>query len=164
MLISMQTRTEPVLRGITIVCAIFLLLAIMMPNFLARTSWESGKRNKSTVMVDSAASYVGLVSLYGLVACVALAISAWRRLKVASTLVATAAFAGAAYVIGNFWLGLSRGIVLLDGSPVSTMGYPNWTVRWPPMLPLFALAAVIGAVSTLMLAISWLRQPEAPTP
>ena len=162
-MMSMQTRTDPALRGITIVCAIFLLFAIMMPNFLARTSWERGKRNKSTVMVDSAASYVGLVSLYGLVACVALALGAWRRLQVVSVLVAAAAFAGAAYVIGNFWLGLSQGIVLLDGRPVSTMGYPNWTVRWPPMLPLFALAALIGAVSALVLAILWLRQPEAGT-
>ena len=159
-LVTTQLPSEIVLRRVAIGCAIVLVFAMIMPNYLARTSWESGKRNKSTVMVDSAASYVGLVSLYGLVACVSLAIGALRRQKVASMFVATAAFASAAYVIGNFWLGLSRGIVLLDGRPVSTMGYPNWTVRLPPMLPLFALAAGVGAVCALALAINWLRQPE----
>ncbi len=60
-------------------CALFLLFGILMPDWFARTSWSSGSRNSSTEIFDSPAGYVGLVSLCGLIAFVALAVSAWRR-------------------------------------------------------------------------------------
>ena len=165
-LASIGSEREPELRWIAICCAVFLLFAMIMPNFLARTSWASGKTNRGTTIIDSPASFVMWLSLYGLIACVALAVGFWRRrwVVVATTIVASVAFAGAMYVIVSYWLDFSRGVTVLDGHLVTEMKPPRWTVRWPPLLPLFALAAVIGAVSALMLAFSWLRQPQAPKP
>jgi hypothetical protein len=139
--------------------AVFLLLAMFMPNWLARTSWSSGRRHNFTSVVDSPASYVGLVSLCGLVAFIALAVALWRRWSPAAA-ASAAAFAYGAYVVGSFWLGLSQGVILLDGSLTPEMGPPRWTVHWPPLLPFFAIAAVIGALASLALAVSWLRLPR----
>ena len=161
---TIGSDTEPELRWIAICCAIFLLFAMVMPNVLARTSWASGNSDRGTRVVDSPASFVAWLSLYGIIACAALAVGFWRRrwVVVASTVIAGVAFAGAMYVIGSYWLDVSRGVTYLDGH-LSDMGPPRWRVRWPPMLPLFALAAVIGAVSAFVLVITWLRQPQAPT-
>jgi hypothetical protein len=140
-------------------CAIFLLLGMFMPNWLARTSWSrANRRNDFLSVIDSPASYVGLVSLCGLVAFVFLAIGLWRHSALAAVL-AAAAFAYAAYVEGNFWQGLSQGVVLLDGSPTPEMGPPRWMVHWPPLLPFFFVAAVFGTLSALALAVAWLRRP-----
>lgn len=140
-------------------CAIFLSLAMFMPNWLARTSWSRANRKNDFIsVIDSPASYVWLVSLCGLVAFAVLAIGLWRHSALAAAL-AAAAFAYAAYVAGNFWLGLSQGVVLLDGSPTPEMGPPRWTVHWPPLLPLFLVAAIVGTLSALALAVAWMRQP-----
>lgn len=135
-------------------CAIFLLLAMFMPNWLARTSWSrANRRNDFISVVDSPASYVWLVSLCGLVAFIALAIGLWRRWSIAAAL-AAAAFAYGAFVAGNFWLGLSRGVILLDGSP-SEMGPPRWVVHTPFLLPVFLAVAIVGALSAMALAVNW---------
>lgn len=91
---------EDTLRSIAFACAIFLLLAIAMPNWLARASWSSGGRNSRTTVIDSPASYVGLVSLAGIIAFVALAIGLWqRRGEIATALAAAATLAWGAYGI-----------------------------------------------------------------
>lgn len=139
-------------------CAVFLLLGIAMPGWLARTTWESGDRNGRSMVFDSPAGFVGLVSLCGTIAFVALAIGVWkRRWVVAAMLAAATAFAFAAYVSGSYWLGLSRGVALLEGH------YPmdsNWTVHWPPALPVFVFAAIGGAISALAVALYW-RRPRS---
>jgi hypothetical protein len=139
-------------------CAAILLLAMFMPDWFARTSWfrANGRDNFESV-IDSPASYVGLLSLCGLVACIALAIGIWRRWVVASAL-AAAAFASAAYVAGSSWWGISRGVALLDGQPIQEMVPPRWTVHWPTALPLFVIAAIVGAISALALAVYWQRR------
>jgi hypothetical protein len=59
--------------------AIFLTFAMFMPNWLARTSWSRANRKHDFISaIDSPASYVGFVSLWGFVACVALAVGLWR--------------------------------------------------------------------------------------
>jgi hypothetical protein len=141
-------------------CAIFLSLGIFMPNWMARTAWSRASRKHDFIsLIDSPASYVGLLSLCGIVAFVALSVAVWRRWAPAAVL-AAAAFAYSAYVAGNFWLGLSQGLVLLDGRTTSEMVPPRWTVHWPPLLPVFLGAAIVGAVSALTLAVSWQRQPK----
>lgn len=133
--------------------AVFLLFAMLMPNWFARTSWTSGGRTPSSV-IDSPASYVGFLSLCGFIALVALAIGAWRRWSVAAAM-AAATFACAAYVAGSSWWSISRGAALLDGKPVQDMGPPEWTMHWPTALPLFLLAAIVGAIGAVALAVSW---------
>lgn len=141
-------------------CAIFLTFAMFMPNWIARTSWSrANRRNDFMSVVDSPASYVGLVSLWGLIALVALIVAVWRR-SVFTGVLAAVAFACAAYVLGNFWLGLSRGVILLDGTPTPEMGPPRWEVHWPPMLPFFVAAAIVGVVSALVLAIASWQEPK----
>ncbi|HET7055506.1 MAG TPA: hypothetical protein VFI12_03535 [Thermomicrobiales bacterium] len=126
-----------------------------MPDWFARMSWESRNKNQLTVISDSPASYVGLLSLCGIVACVALALGLWqRRWVVAAMLVAAGAFAYAAYVSGSYWLGLSRGVMLLDGRLVQDMG-SEMTAHWPRALPLFVIAAIAGAISALALTVYW---------
>lgn len=135
--------------------AIFLTFAMLMPNWLARTSWSrANRRNDGGIsLIDSPASFVWLVSLCGFIALVVLAIATWRRWAPAAAL-AAAAFAYGAYVSVNFWVGHAQGRILLDGRPTE-MGPPRWEVHTPPLLPLFVLAALTGAVSTVGLAIAW---------
>jgi hypothetical protein len=144
--------------------ALFLTFAILMPNWLARTSWSRANRIHDFISaVDSPASYVGFVSLWGLVAFLALAVGLWRW-RAPAAAIATIAFAAAAYVVGNFWYGLSQGVVLSDGHRVLDMVPPKWEVHWPPLMPVFLLSAIVGAVSALGLTIAWRRQPQVEQP
>lgn len=133
--------------------AIFLLFAMFMPNWLARTSWTTGGRTPSSV-IDSPASYVGLLSLCGLIALVALAIGRWRRWSVTGA-ISVAAFTAAACVAGSSWWGISHGAALLDGKPVREIVPSEVTVHWPIALPLFLLATIVGAIGTVALAVNW---------
>jgi hypothetical protein len=146
-------------------CAIFLALGTFMPDWFARTSWSSGNQNRGTTIIDSPASYVGLMSLCGLVAFVALAVALWRRLAVAAALVAVAAFGLTAYVSGIYVWARMQGQV---------WGYAGWSISegmvgrnetvypaWGP--PFFTLAALFGAVATLALAVSWLLSNSSET-
>ena len=139
-----------------IASAIFLSLAMLMPNWLARTSWSQGSRNTVTTIVDSPASYVSQLSLCGLVALVALTIGWWRRRPLAAAL-ATGAFGYGALVAGISRLSVSRGEALLDGRPVTEMVPPEWTVHSAPLLPVFLLAAIACTISAIALAIAWRR-------
>lgn len=140
--------------------AFFLLLAMFMPNWWARTSWTSGDRNRSSAMVDSPASYAGQLSLCGLIAFVALAVCPWkRRLAAQAALAAAVPFAVASYVAASSWLDFSRGTVLLDGRPTTDLG-SRWTVHMAPLLPLFVLAAIAGTICTLALAVYWRGDPR----
>ncbi len=153
-------RRELALRWIAIASALLLLLASVMPNWFARTSWTSGARHSFTTIIDSPAGYVGLVSLCGFVAFVALAVALWRRWAVAAVL-AAAAFSYGAYVAGSYWLGLSRGVALLEGRADSNKNSPEYTVHWPPMLPFFVFAAVVGVLVSLALAATWLARSRS---
>ena len=135
--------------------AVFLLLAMFMPNWLARTSWSrANRRHDFTSLVDSPASFVWLVSLCGLIALIGLIIGRWRRSPVAAVL-AAGAFACGTYVAGNFWWGFSRGVILLDGRLSPDMGPPRWEVHTPLLLPVFLAAAVAGTIGALGLAVYW---------
>jgi hypothetical protein len=133
-------------------CAAVLLLAIVAPRELARTSWEQGH----TMINDDPSGYVGLMSLCGLAALVALAAEAWsRRWAVAAALVAAAAFAFGTWVAGTYWLGFPRGDRLREGQDM--LGR-KVEVHFPLLLPVFALAAGAGLVCALVLVIhGWRR-------
>lgn len=98
---------------------------------------------------------MGLVTLCGLVV---LAVEVWsRRWVVVAALtaaLAAAAFATGTYVIAAYWLGFPRGDRLLEGQ--DHLGR-SATVHFPILLPVFALAAVVGCGCALALAVGWRR-------
>ena len=126
--------------------ALLLASAMFLPNQFARTSWSF----KGMGMIDSPAGYVGVLSLWGCIACVALLIGfLWRRRGWIAMMAAAGGFAGAAVVCIGYWQQLERGINLVDGrSQVSE----KWMTHYPPALPLFICAAMVGFVSALALA------------
>jgi hypothetical protein len=60
------------LRVIALGNGVSLLLAMVAPRELARTSWVEGNENAFTRVNDDPSGYVGLLSLCGLIAVVAL--------------------------------------------------------------------------------------------
>jgi hypothetical protein len=165
---------EVVLGLVPLGCAIFLLFGPVAD----RTSWTSG----STTITDAAAYNVAAL-FSGVLALAALGVAFWARprviLPVLSAAVAIAAFGLTAYVAGIYWLARLQGEVLdygaggtkekvypASGQPffpqrgtlITEIGGEQWRVYPAAGPPFFATAAIIGAVSTLVLAISWLRQ------
>lgn len=138
--------------------AVFLLGAVVAPREFARTTWEEGKRSGGTRINDDPSGYVGLVTLCGLVALVALAVELWpRRWAIAGALVAAAAFGAGVLVVGDYWLGFPQGDRLLEAREM--LG-SRATAHSPLLLPVFALAAGAGCVCALALVIHRVRQPE----
>lgn len=126
--------------------ALLLAVAMFLPNWFARTSWS----HRNTETIDSPAGYVGFLSLWGCITCLALVIGVWQqRWAWIAMLVAAAGFAGAAVVCIGYWQKLGLGLALLD----DTARMPaRWTMHSPPALPLFIFAATMGLVSALVLA------------
>ncbi|MFN8593478.1 MAG: hypothetical protein U0031_18625 [Thermomicrobiales bacterium] len=150
---------EDALCWIAVACAIVLLLAIVMPNWFARTLWSMGRKG-GTSIIDSPAGYVGMVSLCGLVALAALVFCIWRPRE--SIVVAMGAFAVATVVIADYWLALGRGVVGLEGDR-DAVPVPGEVIHWPTALPLFAACAVVGTTASLALAVVWLRRARIRT-
>ncbi|HEU5433910.1 MAG TPA: hypothetical protein VFU81_19730 [Thermomicrobiales bacterium] len=143
-------RTEAARRLLPCGCAIFLLLAIVAPRELARTSWERG----GTVINDSPAGYVLVMSLCGAVALVALSVAMRRwRARIAAALLAATAFAFGTYVAGSYWANLAWGATGLEGRLDASMRSPPYSNRVPLLLPVFLFACIVGVVSALALAI-----------
>ncbi|MBA3415342.1 MAG: hypothetical protein H0U10_08980 [Chloroflexia bacterium] len=152
-----QDKVGPRLIGFS--CAVFLLFAVVAPREFARTTWVEGKRNGGGTRInDDPTGYVGLVTLCGLVALVALAVELWpRRWAVAGALVAAAAFAGGAWVTAVYWRGFSRGDRLLEGQEM--LG-SRATAHFPLLLPVFAFAALVGLVCALALVVHGWGRPD----
>ena len=111
--------------------ALLLAGAMFLPDRFARTSWSYEGRG----MIDSPAGYVGFLSLWGCIACVALMIGfLWRRWGRIAMLVAAGGFAGAAVVCITYWHQLTVGMALVDGS---TLMPGRWAMHYPPALPLY---------------------------
>jgi hypothetical protein len=145
--------TENVLRWVAIGCAVFLLFGPVG----GRTSVKDGG---TTMTVAAAYNMAALFS--GTVALVALggALRARPRLilPLLGAVVAIAAFGLTAFVAGIDGLARTRGEVYLYG--VSEFTRVNAKIHPSVGPPFFTLAAVIGAMATLALAVSWLRQPR----
>lgn len=152
-------RAKEILCWIAVGCAFILLLAIVMPDWFARTWWSMGRKGGSATF-DSPMGYVGMVSLCGLVALAALFFCIWRPRQ--SIVVATGAFAVAAYVIVDYWLALDRGVVGLEGDR-NAVPVPGEVIHWPTALPLLAVCAVVGTIASLALAVVWLRRARTRT-
>jgi hypothetical protein len=126
--------------------ALLLASAMFLPNWFARTSWS----HRNTEIIDSPASYVGFLSLWGSIACLALVIGVWKqRWAWLAMWVAAGGFAGAAVVCIGYWQQLRLGLALVDGRERMPA---RWTMHSPPALPLFIIAATAGLVSALVLA------------
>jgi hypothetical protein len=158
---AVAMRMESTLRRIVIGCAIFLLFGPVG----GRTMWVGGH----TTSTD-AAGYNVVALLCGVVALAALAIALWMRerqmsaLPALGALVAVAAFGLTAYVSGVYvWARMQGQVWVYAGWSISEGMVRNETVypAWGP--PFFTLAALVGAVSALALAVSWmsLRRGES---
>ncbi len=121
-------------------------------------------RNGSVNMVDAAA-YNMATLLSGIVALGALVFADWARPRVVPMLLgvagAIAAFGLTAFVSGIFVLARLQEEVWFYGAG-SYAGDPG---RKQTIVPadgpyFFAIAALVGAIATLGLAIIWLRQPR----
>jgi hypothetical protein len=150
-------QTEIVPRRVAIGCAIFLLFGPLG----GRTMWVQGR----TTATD-AAGYNVVALLSGVVVLAALGVALWARPRVVlpllGALVAVAAFVLTAYVCGvDVWARLQGQVWVYASWSISEGTGRNSTVypAWGP--PFFALAALIGATASLVLAISWLRQPKS---
>ena len=155
-------RDEVMLRVIALGCAVFLLLAMVAPRELARTSWVEGNENAFTRVNDDPSGYVGLLSLCGLIAVGALVVLAVgvrvrsrRAVGATAALVAAVAFAFGLYVTGTYWLGFPRGTRLREGREMLGSGAE---ADFPLLLPVFALAALAGIVSAVALAVRELKR------
>jgi hypothetical protein len=157
-------------RTIAFCCALVLLLALVAPRDLARTSWSVGGSDRALVdsqagyaFNDSPAGYVGLVSFCGLVALTFLLVATWsRRARVAGAVLAVVAFGFGAWVAVNYARNLANGIGGLDGD-LDPGSPPMGAVDAPELLPLFVLVAVVGALAALALAganDAWPRRGE----
>ncbi len=152
----MRTGTEEALRWVAFGCGVFLLFGPLG----GRTMWV-GRHQINT----DAAVYNVAALLSGIVALTALAVAFCARpslvLPEFGALVAIAAFGLTAYVSGVYvWARMQGQVWVYAGWSISEGMGRKWTVypAWGP--PFFALAAYIGAVATLALAVAWLRQPK----
>lgn len=135
--------------------ALLLASAMFLPIEFARTSWSY----ETMGMIDSPAGYVGVLSLWGIITCLALVFGVWRRRWTwIAMLAAAAGFAGAMAVCISYWQQFMRGGALVDGTSRAPVG---WATHIPPALPLFTIAATVGVVSALALARGcWLARDQ----
>ena len=130
-------------------CALLLALAVLAPGEWARTSWG----DRGTTVTDSPAGYVGIVSLFGLVALAALAVGWWSlRTRPLAVGVAGLAFAAAVVAVGRYWALLADGAVGVEGAARAASAVsPTEAVRFPALLPLFLAVAALGCGASLLL-------------
>jgi hypothetical protein len=150
-------RAEHVLRRATIGCAIIMLFGPLE----GRTTWVTVNGRNA---VTDAGIYNVVAVASGVLALAALAVALNTRPRVTVPALAAIAAAGAiglsVYVSGLYVWARWQGEIWFYGAGwfAGEQG-PKWTVSLPWGPPYFALAALIGAMASLVLAISWLRQP-----
>lgn len=143
--------------AVALACAAVLVLAIVAPRELARTSWGELRGGGGYIFNDSPAGYVGQMTLGGLAAGLALTVGALaRRWRVGSAcaVVAAFAFAGAAFWAARYRMLLSQGVMGLEGR-LDTSGAAGMPIDPPELLPVFLVVAVVGALAALALAVAW---------
>lgn len=152
-------ETETALRRIALGCAIFMLFGPVG----GRTTWVEGNRGGTTT---DAAGYNLAALVSGVVALAALALALYLRprvvLPVLGAAVAIAAFALTIVASGVYVWALLQGEIWFYGAGGFAEGMcRKCTVHpaWGP--PFFALAALIGALASLALAVGWLRPPKS---
>ncbi len=128
-------------------CAAVLLFAY----YAQRTEWVTmgGRRGNRLLVFPDPSAWNLWVSVCGILAVAALLAGLWmRRWAVASALVATAAFAFAAFTSVGYWLGLSP-----DGVPPGRAALgPEWTLQLTSGPPVYAATALLGVAAALVLA------------
>ena len=151
-------RDDYTLRWVAMCCAIFLLLGPVG----GRTTWVS----RTTTATD-AAGYNAVAVFSGVVALATLYLAGWARsrliplaLPVLGAVAALAAFALTVVVAGVYVVArLQGGIWVYAGWTFERLG-EGTTVYPAPGPPFFAFAALVGAVASLALAITWLMDPD----
>jgi hypothetical protein len=137
-------------------CAGVLVLAVAAPGEIARTTWTEVGPRGSTRLTDSPAGYVGLMSLGGLVAGVALVVAAWSlRARLVAALVAAGAFLAAVWVAIRYAYLLGQGVMGSEGRLDTTGWSAGYVVQPPALLPVLILVAIGGALLALLYAAVW---------
>jgi hypothetical protein len=154
----MRIEPEDALRRIALGCGFFLLFGPIG----GRTTWVG--RNGSYTADAMGYNMTALFS--GVVAIAALAFAFWARPRVILTLLgivaALAAFGLSVLASGVYvWARLQGEVWMYAIGGFAGKPGRNDTLHYAPGPPFFALAAIIGAVATLVLAITWLRQPKS---
>jgi len=148
---------EDVARRVAIGCAIFLLLGPLG----GRTTWEEVRGTSSAT---DAGAYNAVAVFSGVVALAALGSALWARprpvLPLLGAAAAVAAFGLTAYAAGVFVVARLQGGIWVYACWCFERLHDGWTVTPAPGPPFFALAALVGAIASLALAVSWLRQPN----
>ncbi|MCC6312602.1 MAG: hypothetical protein IT337_01215 [Thermomicrobiales bacterium] len=148
---------EDVVRPVATGCAVVLLFGPLG----GRTTWEAVRGTSSAT---DAGGYNAVAVFSGVVALAALGFALWARprpvLPLLGAAVAVAAFGLTAYAAGVFVVARLRGGVWVYACWCFEGLRDGWTVAPAPGPPFFALAALVGAIASLALAASWLRQPN----
>lgn len=151
-------QSETILRRVALGCAFFMLFGPLG----GRTMWIKG--NGRNVVTD-AAGYNAVAVLSGTLALLALAVALNMRPRVVvpalTALAAAAAFGLSVYVSGLYVWARWQGEIWFYGAGwFAEDPGPKWMVSLPWGPPYFALAALVGALASLALAVTWLWRPR----
>jgi hypothetical protein len=152
-------QSENILRRVALGCAIFMLFGALG----GRTTWTTlNGRNTVTDagFYNAAAVFSGVVALLAL----AVALNVRPRVVVpaAAALAAAAAFGLSVYGSGLYVWARWQGEIWFYGAGwFAEDPGPKWTVSLPWGPPYFALAALVGALASLALTVTWLWRPRA---
>lgn len=147
-------RREDILRRLAIGCAIFMLFGPLG----GRTMWVRGRTTGTDAGIyNIVAVFSGIVVLAFLAFALWGRERDWRALPALSALISTAAFALSVFVSGVFlWARWQGEVWSYAGWGFAGGPGRNETVHLPWGPPFFTLAAFVGALACLGLAVTWL--------
>lgn len=150
-------RAEDILRRLAIGCAVFMLFGPLGGRTMRVGPHQVGT---DAGIYNVVAVFSGIVVLAFLAFALWARERDWRALPALSALISSAAFALSVFASGVFVWARWRGEVW-SYAGWSFTGGPgrNETLHLPWGPPFFTLAAFVGAVTCLGLAITWLRPP-----
>jgi hypothetical protein len=152
---------ETILRRTALICAVLMLLGVMSD----RTTWVRLNRRGQTI--TDGAAYNLVAFLTGIVVLISLAFALNTRshpgIRVLSLVVAILAFGISVFVSGlGVWARLQGEIWAYGVDAFAKDLGPKWAV-YPASGPfIFTSVAVLGAVATIGLGLSWLREARRP--
>lgn len=152
-------QSETILRRVALGCAIFMLFGPLG----GRTMWvkANGSSTTDAGFYNAAAVFSGVVALLALT--VALNMRPRVVVPALTALAAAAAFGLSVYVSGLYVWARWQGEIWFYGAGwFAEDPGPKWMVSLPWGPPYFALAALVGALASLALAVTWLWRPRRP--
>lgn len=149
---------ENVARRAAVVCAVLLLLG----PFGGRTTWEAVQGSSAAT---DAGGYNAIVVAAGVAALIALGFAHWARpgrvLSLLGMATAVTAFGLGVYATAVFVVARWQGGIWVYACWCYAAVSPGWTVTPAPGPPIFMVVALVGAIASVVLAVSWMRQPKS---